>query len=297
MHRFSENTQGAILMMVAMAAFTLNDACMKTMGDRIPLPQLIVLRGLLTSGLMYLLFVYQGGLPSPVTGAGWRRLAWRGMAEAGAAFLFLTGLFHLPIANATSIMQVLPLTVALSAAVFLGAPLGWRRMVAISLGFIGVMLIIRPDASGFPIYSLYILAAVAVVTFRDILTRTFPASLPSIFVSLTSSMMVTAAGGVASLEVAWVPMGAGEVGILLLASALLAAAIHFSVMTMRVGDIAFVSPFRYSAIIWALFVGYVAFGEWPDAVTMLGVVIVVLSGIYSLYRENKRLSASARSSP
>lgn len=283
----SENLTGAIFMMVSMAAFTLNDALMKLMAGEVPLFQLLFLRGVLTSVAVAGLAWRMGALIWPIPRHDLKFVLLRTLAEIGAAYFFLTALFNMPLANVTAILQALPLTITLAAAIVFGLPVGWRRMSAIMIGFIGVLLIVRPGMDGFNTYSLYGLTAVGFVTMRDLCTRKLSRDTPSMLVTLVTSMAVMVVFGLASMGEAWVPMSAEQNVLLIGAAFFVIGGYLFSVMVMRVGEISFIAPFRYTALIWALVLGWLAFGEWPDAVTLLGAAIVVGSGLFTLYREAK----------
>ncbi len=149
MARFSNNLRGSVLMMAAMAAFVFNDASMKALSDEFPLFQAIFLRGLLTSVLMGILAWRLGVFRFRFTKSDWLLIAIRATAEVIGTYFFVTAIFNMPLANATAILQALPLTVALAGAVFLGEAVGWRRMAAILVGFVGVLLIVQPGAEGF----------------------------------------------------------------------------------------------------------------------------------------------------
>ena len=290
----SDNMRGAGLMMIAMAAFTLNDTAMKTLSGEVPLFQAIFLRGALTTLWLYLLGRAMGGLKFRLSRRDWGAISLRTFCEGAATFLFLTALFNAPIANITAILQALPLTVALGAALFLGEPLGWRRIIAILVGFAGVLIIVRPGAEGFTVWSLYALAAVGFVTIRDLSVRRMSSHVPSLTVALVGAASITVAAGLISLYCGWVALGGGQVARLALASLFILAGYLSSVMTMRQGEIGFVAPFRYTGILWALVLGWVVFGDWPDNLTLLGAAIIVLMGLFTLWRERKvRLAPKA----
>ncbi len=281
----SENLTSAVLMMASMAAFTLNDTFVKMLAGDIPLFQLLFLRGVLTSGAVALMAWRMGALTARLPRREFRIIAVRVVAETCATYFFLTALFNMPLANVTAILQALPLTISLAAALVFREPLGWRRMSAIAVGFIGVMLIVRPGAEGFNIYSLYGLAAVACVTVRDLSTRQLSRETPSMLVTLITSVAIMAVFGLASLTEDWAPVDL-RAGVLTVgASVMIIGGYLFSIMVMRVGEISFVAPFRYTGLIWALVLGWLAFGEWPTAMTLVGAAIVVGSGLFTLYRE------------
>jgi len=220
-------------------------------------------------------------------------VALRLLAEIASAYFFLMALFHLPLANVTAILQSLPLVVTLSAAVLFREPLGWRRMSAILIVLCGVMLIVRPGTDGFTLYSVYALIAVGFVTMRDLCTRRLSRQTPSMLVTFLTSAAVMVSFGVASVFDSWAPVGVYEGGLIAGAAFFVFLGYLCSIMVMRVGDIAFVTTFRYTGLVWALILGWVVFGDWPAPLTLLGAAIVVGSGVFMLYRE-RRLAMAAR---
>ncbi len=288
------NVKGALLMVGSMAAFTLNDTLMKSLAGELLLPQAIFVRGVMTSALLFGLAMAMGQLRFRVsTEDGWL-LGVRTLTEIAAVFLFLTALFNMPISNATAILQVLPLTVTLAAAIFLGEPIGWRRISAILVGFFGVLMIVRPGTDGFTIHSLYVLGAVAAVTLRDLTVRRMSGALPSLTVALWSAVGVTLCSGIVAAFQPWTSIAAPQGVVLVAAAGCILAAYTSSVMVMRVGDIAVVSLFRFSAILFALLLGVTVFGERPDGLTLAGAALVVASGVYALWRERLRGARAPR---
>ncbi len=281
----SDNLTGAILMMASMAAFTLNDTMMKSMAGEIPLFQLLFLRGALTSILVAVMAWRMRVLWPKIP----RRDRWvivlRITAESLATYCFLTALFKMPIANITAIMQALPLTITFAAALIFREPIGWRRLLAILIGFVGVLLIVRPGPEGFNANVIYALAAVGFVTLRDLATRRLSKEVPSLFVTLVTSVSIMAIFGLASLTGDWAAMNMRTGALTIGAGVMIIGGYLCSIMVMRVGEISYVAPFRYTGLIWALGLGWLVFGQWPDGITLLGAAIVVGSGIFTLYRE------------
>lgn len=281
----SPNMQGALLMMGSMAAFTLNDTSIKAIGGALPLFQIVTLRGILTSILVFLLARHLGALRFRLPARDWGLIALRCASEVGATVFFLTALMRMPLANVTAVLQVLPLTVTLGAALFFREPVGWRRALAIAVGFLGMLLIVRPGPDGFSLASLYALAAVACVTARDLSTRRMSAEVPSLTVTLSAALSVTVFSAAATVGEGWQPLDARLAGLIVAASVLILFGYLLSVRVMRVGEVSFIAPFRYTGLIWALLLGWVVFGDWPDPVTMAGAGIVVATGLFTLYRE------------
>ncbi len=295
----SDNFKGALLMMASMAAFTFNDAFMKTISSELSLFQILTLRGVLTVGLIALVMFARGVADFSIPAHDKGKVMLRVVAEIGSAYFFLTALFNMPIANVSAILQALPLTVTLAAAFFFAEPVGWRRMMAILVGLAGVMLIIRPGSDGFTIYSIYALIAVGFVTLRDLVTRRLSRETPSMAVSFYSAVGVTLFFAAGLPAQGWAPVS-GFAALMIAGAALMIIGGYLcSIMVMRVGEISFVATFRYSSLVWALALGWFVFGDWPKLQTLLGAAIVIGSGIFMLLRErqiglrHKRVSTEA----
>ena len=161
---------------------------MKLVSAEMSLFQAVFLRGAVATSLLLILARRRGVLFPPIDTGNHRLIVLRMFGEIGGTICYLTALFHMPIANATAILQSMPLAVTLGAALFLGEAVGWRRYSAIAVGFIGVMVIVQPGSDGFTVYSLWAIAAVCFFVVRDLTTRRLTASIPSIFVALTTGI-------------------------------------------------------------------------------------------------------------
>jgi drug/metabolite transporter (DMT)-like permease len=287
------NARAAIFMMLAMTAFTLNDAITKWLATEMGVGQTMVLRGLVACILLAALAWWQGAFQE------WRLILHpavilRSLLELGGTVTFLFALPFLLLSNVSALYQALPLVVTLGAALFLNEPVGWRRWLAILVGFGGVMLIVRPGMEGFTIYSIIVVVSVFFSAARDLVTRRMPENVPTFLVALLASVAVTITGGIL------VPFQGGlkavsneEVTGLFAAALLLLTAYSTLIKAMRMGEVSFVAPFRYIALVVALVVGYLAFDEHPDAFMLTGSLIVVASGIYTFYRERVRAAEKA----
>jgi drug/metabolite transporter (DMT)-like permease len=285
--RSSDNLRGSLFMVVSMAGFTINDAITKTMVETMNQGQVMLVRGLFASALIGILAWNRGALRIPGHLLH-PMVALRAMCELGATIAFLVALRHMPLANTTAVMQALPLAVTMGAALFLGEAVGWRRWIAIAAGFSGVLIIVRPGFEGFNAYSLLTLVCVTICAVRDIATRKIPDEVDSLLVSTATAVAVTFFGALLIPAFGgWTPMSRSEVGLLALAAVVLLFGYQFVIMSMRLGDISFVAPFRYTALLWAILLGFLMFGELPDAAMIVGALVVIGSGIYTLYRERE----------
>ena len=281
-------------MALSMAGFVCNDAAIKWISGDLTLFQILFLRGGFTILLVGALAHFRGELffrPS-------RREVWlillRVTGEISGAFCFLTALFNMPLANAWSIMQAMPLTVTFGAALFLGEKVGWRRYGAVFIGFLGVMVIVRPGMEGFNSSALWAVAAVVLISIRDLATRGLPRHVPSLYITLATAVSVSVVSGLILPFTEWHPVEAGHIGILAGAACLLTIGYLFGVTAMRVGEIGFVQPFRYTIVIWSTLVGFLVFGDLPDFWTMVGTAIVVGMGFYTFQRERQLARRAAR---
>lgn len=283
----SENARGALWMAIAMAAFTINDTCMKAVTESLPLYQSIFLRGLATTLAIAFIAHRAGTLTFRVAPEDRRWLALRIVGEVGGTVTFLTALRQMPLANLSAILQSLPLAVTLGAAIWLNQPVGWRRLMAIGVGFLGVLLIIRPGTEGFDRWALLGVVSVAFVVLRDLATRRLSSDMPSVAVALTAAASVTLMALVVMPFSGWVTPDPREAALILGASAFLITGYITIVMATRTGDIGLVAPFRYTSLIFAVALGWAVFGQFPDNLTLIGGGVVILTGLYTFHRERR----------
>lgn len=271
-------------MTLSMAGFAINDGFIKYIGVDLPLGQILLIRGMFATVLVTVIAMFLGQL-RPISTAMTKVMLLRTAGDIIATISFLTALFNIPFANISAILQALPLVVTLGAAVFFGEQIGWRRMSAILIGLVGVLIIVRPGFEGFTVFSLYGLVAVIGSTIRDLASRQLPEDIPSLFASLINIAGVTILGAILSAFQDWHPVTTGQYVTMAAASVFLVIAIFGITAAMRIGEVGVVSPFRYSVLLFSILIGFFAFAEIPDTWTMVGSLIVVASGIYTLYRE------------
>ncbi|MER8783978.1 DMT family transporter [Mesorhizobium sp. M1006] len=296
----SPNLRGALFMMVAMAGFTLNDAITKFSSESMNMAQVMLIRGAFASLFVGLLAWQRGALARPGSMLQ-PTVALRVAGEAGATVSFLVALAHLPIANVSAVLQALPLAVTMAAALVFNEGVGWRRWLAIAVGFAGVLIIVRPGFEGFSVFSLLALASVACCAVRDLATKRIPQAIPTLLVSSATALAMTFLGAaLLSPMGGWTPMTGQSTAFLALAAVLVLIGYHFIITAMRVGDISFIAPFRYTALLWSILLGFTIFGDVPDLPMILGATIIIGSGLYALYRERivgRRKTAAESTGP
>ena len=281
-----DNIRGAILMVIAMLGFAVEDTLIKLMATDIPSGQILMTIGL-GGGLVFAtLALIKGEAPFGLwmlRGASGVRALCEGLAALG----FVTALALVPISLVTTIIQASPLLVTLGAAVFFKAPVGPRRWIAILIGLIGVLIVLRPFGDSFEAPALFAVGGVIAMSARDLATRQVKQNISTLQLSVVGFLAAVPAGflglvlsGDAPLLPSWY-----VVTLTIAAIAIGVPSLYCIIAAMRIGDIAFVTPFRYSRIIFGLLAGLVIFGETLDAYTLLGAAIIVISGTYTLLRE------------
>ncbi len=289
----SAQARGALAMVGAMATFVVNDALVKLAAAHYPTGQLLALRGVVAITAALLLVRVLGHARSLGRLLSWP-VALRGLTEGVVAFTFILALTHLPLANITAILQSASLIVVAMAALLGIERVGWRRWLAVIVGFIGVLLVVKPGLAGFTIYALVALASSLLVGARDLMTRSIAPDIPSPVISLGSTIMVTGVGLTISMFAPWQPIVLEPTLLLAGAGVLVALGNLFIVIAFRDGDVTTVSALRYTVLLFALVLGYVIWGEFPDTLALLGSGLIVGSGLYALHRQRVRGQAGFR---
>ena len=279
--------KGAALMTACVSAYVINDAFMKLLFSEIALFQAVFLRSIITvPPILIMVWITKVAIRN-LSKQDKRLILVRVGAEIFTTITFLTALKHMPLANVTAILQALPLAITMAAALFLAEPVGWRRWSAILVGFVGVLIVVRPGLEGFNIYSLSAFMAIIFLTVREIATRKLKTEVPTITVVLSTAVGSALFAGIMMIGSEWDTVSAVSWLLILGAAVAILIATLLSVMAMRIGDIGFVSPFRYTSMLGAIGLGILMFGDWPDQPTLVGTVIIVSTGIYTFHREQK----------
>lgn len=295
----TDNHRGILYMVAASTGFIVNDTFVKLASEDMSIAQIIVLRSFIALPLVILLAVQQGAFRG-FRLKGSRFLWWRTLGEIACTGLYLTALANMDIANSTAIMQTVPLATTAAAALLLGERVGIRRWSAILVGLAAVLLIVRPGMQGFNGWSVLALASVAFVVLRDLCSRMMPISLHPLTVAAVSLVALIGLGFAMLPFGHWAPLTLSSLLYCLGSGLVLTASFLFIVMAMRHGEIAVVSPFRYTIMLWAILIQIVVFSVWPDIPTLVGSAMLVATGLYTLYRERQvksGLAPAARSQP
>ncbi len=282
--RLSPDLRGSLLMILSMAGFAVEDMGVKAAVKHLPAGEVVVIYGLIGIGFFAAMAVMRGEPPLPRAFLN-RVMLIRSVFEITGRVFYALSLALIPLSVASAILQASPLVVVAGAALFFGERVGWRRWTAVAVGFVGVLMIIRPGVAGFDALSL--LAVVATVGFacRDLATRAAPKVLSNAQLGVAGFAMLTIAGliilgysgGVVLPDLPGLGLTAVAAGFGILGYAALTGA-------MRIGEISIVTPFGYTRLVFALILAALAFGERPDAMTLAGGAVIVASGLYTLFR-------------
>ena len=281
------NLRAILAMLLSQFSFIFNDTLIKIATRDLPGGEAIFLRGVFAFAFALVLAAAMGALNGIPQRATWPLIGLRNIGEIGSTFFYLTALFHMPIADATAILQFVPLAMTAAAAVFLAEHVGWRRWTATLVGFAGVMIVIRPGTTAFNAWSLLAFTGVFFSVLRDLSTRRIPTAIPTmLLVTISAATVATAALGFSLFET-WIWPSRSALLHLAGAAVFLLGGYTFIIDAMRHGEVAVVAPFRYSVILWAILAGILIFGEPPDRTALLGTAIVILAGIYTFMRERR----------
>ena len=280
-------------MVASMACFVANDATVKTFSDEMNLFHMLALRGWMGALLCLAIAWWIDGTRSVFEILEYLAVpsvALRIVFEITSTIFFLLALFSLPLANAIALLQTLPLLLMIAGVFVFKEHVGPYRWAAAFVGFLGVLLIIQPGTEGFSLASLYALGAAVAMTGRDLFTKAVPPRVPSTYVNFLTTLAVWLLALAMSPFMGPLPATDPTTWVRLVAAAtFIAFGFLFSIQTMRVGDVSFVAPFRYTIMLWALVLGILVFDEWPDRWQLIGALLVVGAGLFTFYRE--RLSA------
>jgi drug/metabolite transporter (DMT)-like permease len=284
--RRTEVAPAIACMLVGVVLLTLNDALIKALSATYPTGELLFFRGVFVWPWILLFTMRHGGLASlrvhNVSGQ-----ALRGACVIASAFLFITGLRHLTLADAIAVSFTGPLFITAFAPLVLGEKVGWRRWLAVLVGFAGVLLMLRPGSAGLQWAIIFPLGAAVCGGLRDLITRRISGTETTVAVLAVTTTVVLLAGLATAPFVDWAPLRPADIATFAASGVLIAVAHTLMIEAFRRGEAVLVAPFKYSSLLWATLIGFFMFGEHPDPWTIAGAVIIVLAGLYVLHRETQ----------
>ena len=280
----STPARAILLMVAAMAVLTVNDAIAKWLTQRVPVGEVLAVRGAMVV-VMAVAWAAARGRLADLRVRRWRPNLMRGALMATSTFLFVTSLSLLPIADAIAISFAGPIFGTVLGAVILGERVGWRRWSAVAVGFVGVVVMVRPTPEMIRLAALIPLGAALFGALRDVVTRRLGTGGESTLAILVVSTSVVALAGLTTLPFGWVPLGWPELGLFAGTAALVGIAQSLTIEALRHGEVGLVGPFKYTSLVWAVLLGALVWGDVPGPTIWLGSAIVIASGLYIWRRE------------
>lgn len=284
-------------MVLAMAAFAIADATIKRLATNLTPGQILSLVGFGGAIVFFAWSVIEGEAIE------WRLLAHpmsllRAFAEVIGTIGVISALALAPLAVVTTVMQSNPILVVMGSALFLGEKVGLARWSAIFVGLIGVILVIQPWSSSFVPASLLAIVGAVGLAMRDLSTRAVPKALTTKQLAGIGLLAGVPAGALLMFVPVFPPPSMPSLSEWLMLSIIvvfISTAYYAITAAMRVGEVAVVSPFRYSRILFALAIAVVFFDEAVSPTMILGVLLIVASGLFTLWRERRVARIAAKS--
>lgn len=285
-------------MVASTLAFTVLDGLIKALGPSIPPPEVSFFRALFAAIPLFALALARVGV------AGFRGLPWgrhlaRGLFGLASMFGFFYALPRLGLAELVAISFAGPLFVTTLSVLWLGERVGPRRAAAVVVGFLGVLIVLRPGAALISPVALAALVATLCGAISSILTRPLGSRQPPLVIAAIFSG-IACVGAALGLPFVWVTPEPLDLAILALAGLSGGCGTLFLTRAYVLAPASVVAPFEYVTLIWAVALGYVGWGETPDLGTWVGGAVIMASGLYILHRERvlrRPESAAPRAAP
>lgn len=274
---------GVLAALTAMLLFGVTETVGKWLTDNFDPTQILLVRAVFALGMAAAFAAGQGGVAVLRTRQPWIQF-WRGVTASIAMVLALFAYAALPLAEAVSIVYAAPILVTLLAVPMLGEPLGWRRLTAVLVGFVGVLLIVRPGGELFQWSTLIALAALALYAMSNILTRMAGRTDRGVTTLIYTQLCFIAVCAPAQPLVWSTPSGV-DLWMFGLVAASGGVAQYLLTVSYRHAPAALIAPFDYTAILWATLFAYMVWAETPSAVSWVGMLIVIAAGAYIAVRE------------
>lgn len=282
--------RGIAFMLLGTALFTFNDALGKWMVASVAVGQLLFIRSA-TALAVLLPMVHRAGWREVFVVAQPGRHVIRLIFIVAEVACFYLAVRHLPLADVMAVYQATPLIVTVLAIPLLGEMVGWRRGLAIGIGFVGVLLVLQPEGGVlFTAPALIALAGSFTYALSMIATRHLRAA-NSLSLIVYHTLAVGAAG-LLTLPWGWPAVGTLDVVYLALIGIVATAAHMCMNQALKLAPAAVVVPYTYTSLLWAILLGWLFFADIPTPLMLLGAAIIVASGWFVLHRERQKKTKS-----
>lgn len=287
-----QNLAGSLWMIAAMGAFAIEDAFVKVATKTLPIGEVLILFGL-GGMLIYIGVLRLNREPLFIPDVLSRPMLIRVVFEVTGRLFYVLAIALIPLSVATVILQATPLVVVAGAVLVFGEKVGWRRWVAIIMGFLGVIVIVQPGTAGFSELSL--LAIIGMIGFagRDLASRAAPATIGTSRLGLYGFLAVVVSG---VLYIIWADtplvIPKREASLALLGGIMFGVVAYSCLMkAMRTGEVSAVTPFRYSRLFFGMALGLLLFDEVLTPAILIGSTLIVMSGLFITWRGKHRKTA------
>jgi len=291
-----DGPKGMLLMLTGIGVLTVNDALMKFANESLHIGQTLAIRSLFV-WVMILVFAWRAGMGEAFRVYDWRRQLLRGLCLVISSWCFFFGLSRLPLAQAIAIASVGPLFLTMLAGPFLGEKVGWRRWLAVAIGFVGAIVIIQPGGDDFMWAALFPLAAAFLGGIRDVAQRQMSLGREGSVAILAVSTTCVGLSGAVTLPFVWTTPGLNQLALIAAAGLLMGFAHYLMIEALRLVEAASIAPLRYTNFLWGSLWGFLIWGVLPKETTWIGVAIIAASGVYILHRETVRRRAETVKEP
>ncbi len=290
MSSLTANQRGILAVCGCMASYTVNDVLVKKVLQHYPVGEVIFVRGVMSTLLIVGVVMALGHAQQLRVGLD-RHVAARSVFDGLSTVGFIAALAHMKLANLAAVLQVAPLLITALSVAFFREQVGWRRWTAITIGFLGALFVIKPVPSEFSIWAIVGAASALFSALREIQTRRIDHGIPTIVIAFWGAVGITLCGASFALTEDWRLLAAADLLELFVAAVFVGLAIYLLALGFRGVDMSVVAPFRYIYLLTSAVGGYLMFRELPDGWTIVGALLIVGSGLYTLHREAVRRRA------
>ena len=278
---------GIACALVGLFGMSVMDACAKFLGEGYAISQIILARNGV-GALVVLAFVLASGNGlGPLRAHRIGLLVLRTVFSLAAGFLFFTGLRYLPLADAFAIAFTAPLFITALSMPVLGEHVGIRRWAAVVVGFVGVLVVIQPGTASFRVEALLPLGAALSYALTMLVSRKMTRDMTTSAIMFWSSLGAAFAA-LALMPSQWQMPGLFDLGLFLFMGLIGTLGMSLIIQGYRFAPAAVIAPFDYSALLWAIILGWLIWGDVPATHVWLGSSILIASGLYILHRETRR---------
>ena len=276
---------GIAFLVFGVGLFSLMDASGKFLVGSYSVFQIVAIRGVVSVAILAPILFREHGVNVLRAGRPLSLILRSGLGVA-AMLLFFTGIHYLPLADATAIGFSGAIFMTVFSAIFLREKVEWQRWTAIALGFVGALVVARPGSETFHWAGLLLLLCAVLYAGMMTMTRFLARSESHATMVFYHSVISTLVGAVV-LPFIWVTPGWGEL-MLMVGMGVLATAGHMIfAQAFREAPVSVLAPFEYTALLWASLLGFFVWGDVPGINVWAGSVILIVAGLYILYRESR----------